>query len=201
MFPATLESVTPGFAGMPIEFIVRSGRMLVYPVYEGSVNRFGRSISGADTMGMNRLVTAWRTDLGRTLDYLQTRPDVDIERVGYLGVSLGASTALPAMTVEPRFKAAVLISGGVIASANTSPLTDPVNFAPRIRIPVLMFNGRYDPYFTVEENQLPLYRLLGSPSADKRYVQAAFAHASPPRPELLRETLAWYDKYLGPVGP
>jgi hypothetical protein len=52
----------------------------------------------------------------------------------------------------------------------------------------------------VEDHQLPLFRLLGSPAADKRYVQAAFAHVSPPRSELLRETLGWYDKYLGKVG-
>jgi hypothetical protein len=199
MFPSTLETVNPGFEGMPLEFIVRSGRMLVYPVYEGSVTRFREPISAVDAMGLNRLVTAWRTDLGRTIDYLQTRPDVDSQRLGYLAVSLGASTALPAMAMEPRFKAAVLISGGVLAAPNTSPLTDPVNFAPRIRIPVLMFNGRYDPYFTVQDNQLPLFRLLGAPPADKRFVQAAFAHVSPPRAELLRETLAWYDKYLGPV--
>lgn len=201
MFPSTLESVSPGFEGMPIDFIVRSGRMLVYPVYEGSVNRFSQSLTAMDTMGMTRLVTAWRADLGRTLDYLQTRPDVDNARVGYLGVSLGASTALPAMAVESRMKAAVLISGGVALAPNTSPLTNPVNFAPRIRIPVLMFNGRYDPYFTVEDNQQPLFNLLGSPPVDKRYVQAAFAHVSPPRAELLKETLGWYDKYLGPVRP
>ena len=201
MFPATVDNIAPGFEGMPLEFIVRSGRMLVYPVFEGSVNRFQQSFAVLDTMGMNHLLTAWRTDLGRTIDYLKTRPDVDGERIGYLGVSLGASTALSAMAVEPRLKAAVLISGGIIASANTSPLTDPANFAPRIRIPVLMFNGRFDPYFTVEDNQLPLFRLLGSPPADKRYVQAAFAHVSPPRAELLRETLGWYDKYLGPVRP
>jgi dienelactone hydrolase len=174
--------------------------MLVYPVYEGSANRFKEPADFTDAIIASRLVTAWRADMGRTIDYLQTRPDVDIQRLGYLGVSLGGTSAVPAMTVESRFKVAVLISGGILPAAVTSsPLTDPVNFAPRIHIPVLMFSGRYDPYLTVEGSQQPLFRLLGSPPADKRYVQAEYAHVSPPRAELLREVLGWYDKYLGKV--
>jgi hypothetical protein len=62
-----------------------------------------------------------------------------------------------------------------------------------------MINGRYDPSFTVEGHQLPLYRWLGTPAADKRHVVLEYGHGSPPRGEVLRETLGWYDKYLGEV--
>jgi dienelactone hydrolase len=37
----------------------------------------------------------WRQDLGRALDVLSTRQDIDRQRIAYLGVSFGASTALP----------------------------------------------------------------------------------------------------------
>ena len=62
-----------------------------------------------------------------------------------------------------------------------------------------MVNGRFDELFPVEINQLPLFELLGTPAADKRHVILDSGHGSPPRAEVLRETLGWFDKYLGPV--
>jgi hypothetical protein len=38
---------------------------------------------------------------------------------------------------------------------------------------------------------------LGTPAADKRYALFDYGHGSPPRADLLRETLAWLDKYFG----
>ena len=91
----------------------------------------------------------------------------------------------------------MLLSGGL--DNLTAPFLDPANYASRIRMPVLMVNGRYDEVFPVESGQAMLYELLGTPSADKRHVIFDSGHGSPPRGETLREVLAWYDKYLGPV--
>ena len=68
----------------------------------------------------------------------------------------------------------------------------------RVRIPVLMLNGRYDHFFPVESSQIPLFRLLGTPEKDKKHVLYETGHA-PPRKEFIRESLDWLDKYLGPV--
>ena len=51
-------------------------------------------------------------DLRRSVDYLETRPDIDRERLAYFGVSLGAIRGAIALAVEKRFKTAVLWSGG-----------------------------------------------------------------------------------------
>jgi dienelactone hydrolase len=197
-FPATVDSIEPGFAAMPLDYIVKSGRMLVQPVFQGSYERFKTPFSRDDQVRQTREMIEWRWDLGRTLDYLATRPDVDSGRVGYVGVSLGASWALPLLAVETRVRAAVLLSGG-IHWMQVTPFLDAVNYAPRIRIPVLMVNGRYDELHPIETSQLPLFKLLGSPPADKRHVLLESGHGSPPRADVLRETLAWYDKYLGDV--
>jgi eukaryotic-like serine/threonine-protein kinase len=42
-----------------------------------------------------------------------------------------------------------------------------MNFAPRVKIPVLLINGRYDFVFLMETCQEPLLRALGPPDADK----------------------------------
>jgi hypothetical protein len=61
-----------------------------------------------------------------------------------------------------------------------------------------MVNGRYDNYFPVESSQLPLFRLLGTPDGDKRHVIYESGHAVLGK-DLIRPSLDWLDKYLGPV--
>jgi dienelactone hydrolase len=49
--------------------------------------------------------TVW--DLWRTLDYLQTRPDVDGQRLGMLGISMGGIQTWLAASVDERVRVAV----------------------------------------------------------------------------------------------
>lgn len=48
-------------------------------------------------------------DLTRCVDYLQTRPEVDPERIGLMGLSQGGTMATFAGAAEPRFKAVDII--------------------------------------------------------------------------------------------
>ena len=66
-------------------------------------------------------------------------------------------------------------------------------------VPVLMLNGRYDFSYSVETNQVPMFQLLGSPEKDKRHVLSDHGHFVAPQQEI-KETLDWFDRYLGPVG-
>jgi dienelactone hydrolase len=111
----------------------------------------------------------WRQEMGQVLDYLATRGDVQTDRVAYTGLSFGASVFLPVLAMEPRFKAAVLLMAG-LSYRDMLPEVDAVNFVPRITIPVLMLEGRYDHLFPVELSQQPLLALLGSPADQKRQV-------------------------------
>ena len=142
----------------------------------------------------------WRAqDLNRTIDYLETRPDIDRARIAYSGASLGSSVAPVLVAMEPRLKAVVLSEGGLTARV-FPPDASAVNFAPRVKIPVLMLNGRYDYTFPLEQLQKPLFRLLGTPDKDKRHVVYDTAHdVNVFRTEMVRETLDFLDKYLGPV--
>jgi dipeptidyl aminopeptidase/acylaminoacyl peptidase len=99
--------------------------------------------------------------------------------------------------IEPRLKTAVLYMAGLTMERGRDEV-EPVNYLPRVRIPVLMLNGKYDFFFPVKTAQEPFYRLLGTPAADKRYIVYEGGH-DVPRTQLIKETLAWLDKYLGPV--
>ena len=102
---------------------------------------------------------------------------------------------LPAL--EDRIRVCVLVVGGFNLQKSL-PEVDELNFAPRVKVPVLMLNGRFDFFYPVETSQLPMFRLLGTPKEHKRRVQYETGH-NIPRTEGIRETLDWLDHYLGPV--
>ena len=99
--------------------------------------------------------------------------------------------------VEKRIKVVVLNVGGM-RMERALPEVDQINYLPRVTQPVLMLNGAYDMIFPVESAQKPMMRLLGTPQGQKKMVVYASGHLVPPT-ELIKETLAWFDTYLGPT--
>ena len=175
-------------------FIVRSRRALLLPMYKGSYERKLSKPPG----GLNArrdLTVARMKDLRRSVDYLLTRKDVDPDRLGFFGVSLGARLGAIGLAVEPRFRAAVLWSGG-FSTAPRLPEVDEINFAPRVKTPVLMLNGRQDFTFPIESSQKPMFKWLGTPEADKRHGIYDGGHVFP-FARIIKDTLDWLDKYLG----
>jgi hypothetical protein len=59
-----------------------------------------------------------------------------------------------------------------------------------------MLNGMHDQ--GVDATVRPTFELLGTPNEDKRLILYDTDHI-PPKAEFIKETLAWLDKYLGPV--
>jgi dienelactone hydrolase len=179
------------------DFLPRTGRALIYPVYKGTYERSMRT----ETVNQLRdLARQWSQDLGRTVDYLESRDDFDTRNIAYFGFSMGACCeALTALSQEPRFKAAVLLTGGMERESSPPPETDVRNFLPRLRMPVLLLGGEYDFGFPVETSQKPLFTLLGTPAEHKRHVIFPNAGHVPPRTDVIREVLGWLDRYLGPV--
>ncbi|MBL4821117.1 MAG: SUMF1/EgtB/PvdO family nonheme iron enzyme [Gammaproteobacteria bacterium] len=183
-----------------MDYIMKSGRALVFPVYWGSFERYAGLFeldpTGVEFEELSRLLThRWRSDLGRTLDYLETRDDlITQEGFDYFGRSYGASVATPLIAIEERIKTAVLVIGGFPYIRLPSSV-EPLNFASRITQPVLMLNGRYDNLFPVETQQLPFFNLLGTPATDKQIIHYDMGHQLPPRNELVKEMINWFDKY------
>jgi len=175
----------------PFEFVVQSGRALIIPAYKGTLER-GPAPESRETM------LAWSKDLGRSIDYLETRRDIDTRKLAYYGLSEGAAHGVRLVAVDPRFKTAVLVSGGSIYKRAAE--VDPWNFAPRVKIPVLMLNGRDDFTFPLETNTIPLFRALGS--HEKRQVLFDGGHVNLlTRMDLIKDISDWLDQHLGPVSP
>ena len=186
-----------------IDFIVMSGRALVYPVYKYTYGRSDprvTSSSPAPTRAYTTWVQQLVSDARRALDYLETRPDIDAARLSYYGLSWGGQLGPIIIALEPRIKAGVLLMGG-LKSGKSAPEVDTFNFAPRVRVPMLMLNGDQDVIFPLQTSQRPLFQELGTPSADKKHVIYPGGHEIfvTQRSQIVQEVVGWLDRYVGRV--
>lgn len=183
-------------------FIVQSGRVLAFPVLKGTLERLDEVEDprpGITSTRYRELTIRRVQDFRRTLDYLESRPDIDQDRFSYFGWSWGAFHAPTMLAIEPRFRAAVLHTAGLTTS-RPLPEVDPLNYLPRVDVPVVMINGGLDAVVPFETHAEPFFELLGTPPEEKRLVEADAGHFVP-RPLLIRESLDWLDRYVGPVEP
>jgi len=201
-FPGSNALLLRSFVIYPtaaLDGILRSGRAVLYPVYKGTYERGdGMESDVSDTTSAWRdHVVMWVKDASRAIDYADTRPDLDHEKLAYYGYSWGAVMGAIVPAVDPRLKACVLALGG-LEFQRSLPEVDTINFISRVKQPVLMLNGRYDFYFPVDSTQEPFFRMLGSKKDQKKHLLYDTGH-NIPRNELIKETLSWLDQYLGPV--
>lgn len=133
-------------------------------------------------------------DMRRALDYCATRDDIDMERVGYIGISMGAIMGGVLCGVEERIDAAVLMLGGSLGALipglldSIDPANYIANFAPR---PLLMLNGKQDPLIVPAAAQ----RLYDAAKDPKKIVWYDTAHMLPPE-EAVKEASAFLAEYL-----
>ncbi len=178
------------------DLVVESGRAFFHPIYKGMYER--HLPEGMGPKAERDLQIAWSRDLGRAIDYLETRQDIDRDRLAFYGVSVGADAGVIMTALEPRLKTGVFQGTGL--SRGAEPEASTANFAPRVRIPTLLLTGRYDFEAPLETSQRPLFALLGSAAADKRHAIFEGGHALPIA-DVAREMLPWLDRYLGRVVP
>ena len=177
------------------DYLVKNGRAVMCPVYKGTFDRINDKeravLSGRQ---LTDWIIKWVQDFSRTVDYLETRTDIDKNNIGYYGSSWGGLMGGIIPAVEDRLKVNILIVGGF---AGPSEMVSTVS---RIKIPTLMLNGKYDATFPLESSVLPFYNFLGTPEKDKNLIIYETDHYVQ-RNDMIKEVLAWCDKYMGPVRP
>jgi len=180
---------------------IRGGRAVLAVVFKGMAERaFGPGWEPPDagSVRFRDLMVLHGTELRRALDYLATRPDVDMRRLAYVATSWGAGSRLALAGIDNRFHAVVLLGGGIDdrISATALPEASSINFAPYIRPPKLLLNGRddeEDPWLT---RGLPLWNLLRKP---KQLVLVPGAGHMVPLEARVAAINKFLDQTLGPV--
>ena len=183
-----------------LSFIIKNGRAALYPVYQGTFERqdqkFIPLFFGQNSYAYTEYIIQLVKDFKRSVDYLETREDIDSERIAYYGMSWGGIMGAIIPAVEDRLKASILVPG--LLQGKARPEVNQINYLPRVTLPTLMLGGEYDTLSPVETAMIPMYHLFGTPDEDKELKLYPTDHI-PPMNEVIRETLAWLDRYLGPV--
>jgi serine/threonine protein kinase/dienelactone hydrolase len=187
------------------ENLLRGGRAVMLPIWKGAYERSdGFHPLQTEWPSYREHVMQWLSELRQSVTYLQSRQDVAAEKIAYQGISNGAVWAPIFMALEPRLKTALILLGGLIVTplhdTPMPPEIDGLHYAPRVTAPVIMLNGRNDAIFPYETAQVPLFRMLGTPAANKLHLTYPGGHSSFGwQNELIRESLNWLDRWFGAV--
>lgn len=159
--------------------------------YHGERREEGKALYSTNLTDSRRAIIQTVVDLRRAVDYLETRPEIDEDKIGYVGGSMGGILGAIFIGVEPRIKAAVLLVAGgnmslmimksehpaippireYIKEANISyswlqkfmDPVDPLNFIWRFSPrPVVFHLGKYDNIVPAQAGEL-LYQKAGEP--------------------------------------
>ncbi|MHC4517251.1 MAG: bifunctional serine/threonine-protein kinase/formylglycine-generating enzyme family protein [Planctomycetota bacterium] len=186
----------------PVRRVVNHGRAVIYPVFKGTYER-GQGRPDPNSTNVSHLTWSVQLyqDLARSIEYLETRSDIDTSKLAYVGLSWGAGIGPKMIALETRIRVAVLISGGCFVwSDSFPPGTDSARFAPKVTVPVMMINGVDDTFFPYHESQRPLFELLGTPIDNKVHRTYPGGHgasgSSGHKPG--DDVIDWLDRYLGP---
>ncbi|MFC1564810.1 alpha/beta hydrolase family protein [candidate division KSB1 bacterium] len=130
-------------------------------------------------------------DNRRALDYLATRSDIDMNRIGVFGHSMGGIMTFLLTAVDERIKVSVPCVGPPQYFTMSYP-TYLVHYAARINDrPVLMLMGKSDPTYTIEEAEY-LYKNINSKT--KNIIWFESGHSLPP--EWGNEAVKWFKTHL-----
>lgn len=176
--------------------IPENGRALISPIYIRCFERGGGKPPKVKKT-YAQVWFDWLKELGRTIDYLETRKDIDTRGLAFLGMCWGGIEGPKFAPYEDRIKSLILVSGGFYLpvrrpkpDALTQCLTD---------IPVLMLSGKYDFLMPVKTHKEPLFDLISTPPEHKKHVIYDCGHLPLPRAPMMKDIFDWLDKYQGPV--
>jgi serine/threonine protein kinase/dienelactone hydrolase len=188
------------------EYVITSGRALLYPIYYGTYERPAARGRIWTLPSIAQTPLAYRDwairmvkDLSRCIDYLETRDDIDSDRVAYYGMCLGGAIGPIMLSVEDRIKTGIFLVGGIPA-VDVPRSVDVALYAERVTVPVLMVNGKED-FLVTQMASHVLYERLGTPEEDKKYKLYPGGHGIYAlfHQQIQAEVLAWLDRYLEPV--
>lgn len=183
--------------GSRIAPYIRDGRAVLVVVLKGfagrePVGRYANLRPGSHER--TEVVASWAVDMQRSIDYLESRSDIDKRSIAFMNHSTFQYGAIFA-ALNSRYSAVVLVGTGLFPELlQLPPEFSPILFAPHIRAPKLLLNGLYDDERT-ELTVQPLFELLREPKK-----RATFAGGHIPPIEIAVPVIKGFlDQTLGPV--
>ena len=190
-------------------------------VFKGEREQPGRNILEFNPVDTVANIRQQVIDTRRGVDYMATRPDIiDMDRLGYFGISMGAITGTLATAVDDRFRAVVLADGAadlsLVYTKSDLPdiqeamekieaegytieeafdilrVIDPLFYAPHISPrPALLINGRADELLPYESMEA-LHNAVQEPKKIRWFDSGHIL----PGNHVIILTLKWFKMFL-----
>jgi len=188
MAQTTERLLSEGYAVLALDALYHGERIQDY-----DYGNLWSIIKKQETYKYMELVNQSVIEYRRALDYLDTRGDIDMSRIGATGPSMGGIMTFYLSAVEPRITCAVSCVVMPLEPLNHKRylINDPTNAASAICCPLLMLMGKKDEWYTME-NGNALFDLVGS--KEKNIIWYDSGHSLPV--EHVNEIVKWFDKYL-----
>lgn len=185
---ATTQFVSAGFAVLAIDAQYH-GERIAGNDYESP----GQMLEREWYSRAREMILQTTVEHRRAIDYLATRPEIDIERVGVLGHSMGGIIIFGLNASEPRVRASVAcVTPLNIWEPKEMAVISPFNFARGVgRRPFLMLMGSADPFYSSSEAALLLEMIEGNP---KELMFYDSGHRLPER--YVGKAHQWFERYL-----
>lgn len=144
-------------------------------------------------------------DLRRSVDFIQTRDELDHERIGYFGISLGGIIGTIFCGIEERVKVPVIVlAGGNLNlmfgmdafsddTKNYLSVMEPINYVKMISPrPLLMINASNDDVVPPLTSKL-LFKAAKKP---KKIIWYPTKHHDLPIDKAYPDGILWFDEHL-----
>jgi len=94
------------FHVLMFEFLMRAGRAVAIPILTGTFQPYDQEDSVSEDVLHQKPETRveWAKEISRAVAYLESRPDVDAERISYYGMYDGATHAPIVLAIESRIR-------------------------------------------------------------------------------------------------
>jgi len=150
------------------KYMLDEGYSLIIPIYYNNYDR-EKSLKSwwpNESEEYKNAIIKIGKDFKRVIDYLETREDLDIKKLSYLGYSWGSVTSNILLAIDDRIKSAAIFIGGLMLQKSRKEIESHI-YLRRIKIPILHIVGKLDGIFEYEDSFLPWNKLIGTPEEDK----------------------------------
>lgn len=168
-------------------------------------NEYEFDFTGKNKYWTRNIISQTVFDLRRAVDFINSRKELDSEKIGFFGISLGGITGTIFCGVENRVKVPVIVlAGGQInllygkkALSTTAKdyvsIIEPINYVKQISPrPLLMLNAEDDEIVPPIMSKL-LYNKAKEP---KKIIWYPAKHHTIPQDKIYQKGVDWFDEYL-----
>ena len=178
------------------KYLLDEGYSIIMPVYYNTWEREKplKDWWPNETEEYKSTIVKIGKDFKRVIDYLETKENLDFEKLSYMGYSWGSVTSNILLAIDNRISSASIFAGGLMLQKSRKEIESHL-YVRRIKIPILHIVGKLDGFFEYEESFLPWNNLIGTPKKDKSIIVLEDVGHGLPKDVMIKNHLNFLKKY------